>query len=105
MKTTKIPVSSILLHQTKDELIQWFEEEKTKVRFRFGSDPEALKYFPDNYYEKLEKDWQEESVRIKQPLDLIQICDKFNVNDGWHRLAISLKYNHDYVYGWTPSRN
>lgn len=86
-----VPIKSINLDgQSPERLILWWNEEKTpeKVRFRFGSDSEALKYFPDNYYEKLELDWANESVRMNVPLDLIKIGKKYHVNDGWHRLAL-----------------
>ena len=86
-----IPIKSINLDgQSVENLIKWFNEEKLpeRVRRRFGSDEEALKYFPDNYYEKLERDWADESVRMNVPLDLIQVGRKYHINDGWHRVAL-----------------
>lgn len=91
-----VPVESINLDgQSAESLIKWFREEKTpeRVRFRFGSDLEALKYFPDDYYEKLEADWATESVRMNVPLDLIQMGEKYHVEDGWHRLALCYLHN------------
>lgn len=86
-----IPVKSIDLDgQSIEGLIKWFNQEKMPkyVRRRFGNDEEALKYFPDDYYEKLERDWLDESVRNKNPLDLIQVGRKYHINDGWHRVAL-----------------
>ena len=95
-----VPIESINLDgQSVERLIEWWNEEKTPncVRRRFGNDQEALKYFPDDYYEKLERDWLDESIRNKSPLDLIQMDKKYHINDGWHRLALCFLYDIKFV--------
>ena len=94
--TQLIPIEKIdLAGQSINDLLDWWKKEKKpeSVRFRFGNDEEALKYFPNHYYEKLEKDWTTESVRINVPLDLILMGEKYHVEDGWHRLALCYLHN------------
>lgn len=74
-----------------EALLSWYETEKTKVRERFGSDQEALMYWPDDYYEKMEDWWK--SFPEKEPIEVIKLGDKYEIIDGWHRLAISHKFN------------
>ncbi len=83
------------------ELIKWFQEEKKpeNVRLRFGRDTDAFKYFPDDYYEKLERDWKYEPTRKAVPLDLLQIKDDlYEIVDGWHRLALSYFHKIEFIY-------
>jgi len=80
-------------------LLAWYEQERTieATRKRFGHDAEALKYFPNDYYEKLESWWKSDQ-RIQEPIVVIgQGPNRWHIEDGWHRFAISHKFNIQFV--------
>lgn len=88
-----VPIWAIDLDgQTVNQLLEWYKGEPSKIRFRFGSHDEALRYWPDDYYQKLEIWWASEE-RVIEPLQVktSDYPDIYLLIDGWHRLAISYK--------------
>ena len=66
----------------------WLEKEKELIRVRFGTDPEAVKYWPDDYYEKMEEAWRQ---GFREPIQVFNDADVIRIDDGWHRTAICHK--------------
>lgn len=82
--------------RSRDSWIAWLEDESRHVRQRFGSDPEAMIFWPNDYYAKLEEFWSSDQ-RVKDPI-VIKLEGKIGrIVDGWHRVAISHKLNHQTV--------
>lgn len=71
---------------------EWLALESTRerVRNRFGTGEEALHYWPDDYYEKMEQWWVSDR-RYLEPLRVTLVDGVYRLLDGWHRLAISHK--------------
>lgn len=97
MKTIDVLLSTIEPEHTKEMWFTFLEEERLNVRLRFGDDEEAMKFFPDNYYDKMEQWWATESRRV-EPLFLYYDTNNIlRIEDGWHRVAISHKLGLIYV--------
>ena len=84
---TYFPLNKIKHRYSVNDWINWLEEEKKMIRRRFGNDVEALKYWPNDYYDKMEKWWASDN-RILEPIEL---CKCGYIEDGSHRVAISYK--------------
>lgn len=92
----QIHLSLIEPERDNDFWLDWLIEEKKNVRLRFGRDEEAIRYFPDDYYEKMENWWSTDSRQI-DPVRLERDNGIYRIVDGWHRVAISHKIGLQFV--------
>lgn len=92
-----IELAIIEPERSKEEWISWLAQESGVVRKRFGSDSEAIHYFPDDYYDKMEQWWASDRREI-DPVTLSTDSDGIvRIVDGWHRVAISHKIGLTYI--------
>ncbi len=76
--------------RSREQWLQWLNEEKTMVRHRFGDDEEAMELWPDDYYEKMIKWWESASSTMIDPIEVFHDEDGIiRIDDGYHRVAIS----------------
>lgn len=87
----EMPLVQIEPGRTREEWVEWFEEEKRKLRFRFPIIQEEDRLFwPDDYYERMEAWWASER-RYLEPVEVFMMRKKVRLFDGFHRVAISHK--------------
>jgi hypothetical protein len=68
------PLCNISPKWPKAEWVEWLAEEVETVRQRFGSDEEALTYWPDDYYERMESWWRTDR-RCQDPVKVWRHAD------------------------------
>ena len=77
----------------KEYWINWLKEETDAIEDRFGDD------VPKNYYELMEIWWIKSikefhtTNKILSPIELNKNGNIYTIEDGFHRLAISIKNN------------
>ncbi len=75
-------------------MLAWLIEEEKNLRIRFPIIcQEDIKYWPDDYYQRMEIWWNKLENRLTDPLVVIYFknYDTYRISDGWHRFAISHK--------------
>lgn len=85
----EIPLADIEPELPKEFWLKWLQDEIATVRFRFGNDEEALEFFPDDYYQRLEDWWSKDPHQ--EPIVVKRVVGFVRIVDGWHRVAISHK--------------
>lgn len=73
----------------------WLAAEYKGLRKRFPLfEPDDEKFWPDDYYERLEAWWTtSDEARSIEPIRCKLVDGVYRIEDGWHRFAISKKYN------------